>query len=226
MKIRYIGKKPSRSDTLYGSGLVWEGPGDVQSCNDHGKAKALLRHTDMFEPADSEAASLAPPAARPTTPAEPLVPELLIGTDAFGSMINFGGDRVASLGDVVAAAHRDSGLSVVEWNSLSQEERDERIGAKVDQVRKYIAAITAAPAPASEPENKDGQGDAEGSAEQAAEQAGTAIYQMLTEEGPLDLSALDKEALRRIAKEKSLNVSNNAGENTLRKRLAEAFPVA
>lgn len=70
--IRYIGKKPRKVDTVAGTGVIWNGPGDVQPVPDHA-VKVLLLHTDSWEPADVKAAAAAA-AAADKTPAEPVVP--------------------------------------------------------------------------------------------------------------------------------------------------------
>lgn len=50
-KIKYIGKKPRKVDTIAGTGIVWYGAGDVQEVPDKA-VKPLLAHTDSFVLAD------------------------------------------------------------------------------------------------------------------------------------------------------------------------------
>lgn len=243
MKIRYIGKKPQRADTLYGSGLVWSGHGDVQTCTDAAKAKLLLRHNDIFEDAD---------AVQAPAPAPAPVAMALYGSDAFGSAVQISESSVIALGDVVRAAHFESGLSVAEWNNLIQSTRDTYIASTIDRARQVAAQrkaqqqaqqqpavasqapstdavatsaqVTAAATGGDQPDGTGEQGEDQG--DESGDAAGDhPVYRMKTEAGPLDLTPLDKETLRKLCREQNLVVSNNAGENTLRRKLAEAFPV-
>lgn len=63
-KIVYVGKKPMKRDTVAGTGIVWNGPGDVQDVPDKAVA-ALLHHTDSW--ALAKGASAPPPAAAADT---------------------------------------------------------------------------------------------------------------------------------------------------------------
>jgi len=51
IKIKYMGKKPLRGDTVAGTGIVWCGYGDVQDVPDHAAPK-LLQHADVWEMVD------------------------------------------------------------------------------------------------------------------------------------------------------------------------------
>jgi len=233
MKIRYIGKKPSRADTLYGTGLVWNGHGDVQTCTDPAKAKLLLRHTDMFEPADGEP-------MREQQRVKSL--SILIGTDSLPAHVDVGGDTSVALGDLVRAAHEESGLSVEQWNELPQVDRDGAIHAVLQRAKAAVAARagqgdTASGDVGAGDGNPGGEGDqgsesgagGEGGSQPQGGQGdpdGKPQFVMATEEGPLVLDELDKETLRKIAKDLGVTVSNNAGEETLRRRLVEAHPVS
>lgn len=46
--IRYIGKKQQKVDTVAGTGVIWNGNGDVQPVPDKAAGK-LLEHTDSWE---------------------------------------------------------------------------------------------------------------------------------------------------------------------------------
>ncbi len=46
-KIKYVGIKPSRKDTVAGTGIVWTGNGDVQDVPDIAVPR-LLRHPDIW----------------------------------------------------------------------------------------------------------------------------------------------------------------------------------
>lgn len=57
MRVKYIGLKPSKTDNVAGSGIVWSGQGDVQEVPDEA-AQKLLRHPEVWcldEPADKPA---------------------------------------------------------------------------------------------------------------------------------------------------------------------------
>lgn len=248
-KIRYIGKKERRADTMYGTGLVWHGAGDVQSCEDPAKAKLLLRHTDMFEAVGEGAAPTpAPP------PGVTLADGVLYGTDSLGASIILSDLVSVSLGDVVRSAYEESGLTVQAWNALAQPERDKLILTVVTRAKAFVAQAkvnTRAPAPdaAGQPAAGSQQGEESSTQGSAAGEAGssaatgnsgssgdeggdgggqgdqTVVYRMASENGPINLNNLDKDTLRRLAKSVNLTVSNNAGEDTLRRKLAEAFPV-
>jgi hypothetical protein len=46
-KIKYVGSKPSRQDTVAGTGIVWHGNGDVKEVPDLAVPR-LLRHPDIW----------------------------------------------------------------------------------------------------------------------------------------------------------------------------------
>ena len=48
--IRYVGRRSWYTDGLYGTGLVWHGPGDIQPITDADKARRMARnHPDAYE---------------------------------------------------------------------------------------------------------------------------------------------------------------------------------
>lgn len=49
--------------------------------------------------------------------------DMLLGTNCLPAMLTIGSEQV-QLGTVVARAHRDSGLTVDQWNNQSAEESD------------------------------------------------------------------------------------------------------
>lgn len=56
MQIEYVGTKPSRTDTVAGTGIVWNGQGDVKDVPDAVAGK-LLYHTDIWRRADAKPAN-------------------------------------------------------------------------------------------------------------------------------------------------------------------------
>ena len=48
--IRYVGRRSWYADGLYGTGLMWHGPGDIQPVADISKAQRMARnHPDIYE---------------------------------------------------------------------------------------------------------------------------------------------------------------------------------
>ena len=48
--IRYLGRRSWYTDGLYGTGLIWHGPGDIQPLADIDKARRMARnHPDVYE---------------------------------------------------------------------------------------------------------------------------------------------------------------------------------
>lgn len=70
--------------------------------------------------------------------------EVLLGSDVHDASYDIGGVTHA-LGDLVAAAHKDSGLSAQEWNEL---EGETRAGLIDEQLDKLADAVSAPPASA------------------------------------------------------------------------------
>lgn len=152
---------------------------------------------------------------------------------------------------MVRSAYEESGLTVQAWNALAQPERDKLILTVVTRAKAFVAQAKVntqvpGPADAGQPAAGSQQGEASSTQGSAAGEAGssaatgnngssgdeggeqgdqTVVYRMASENGPINLNNLDKDTLRRLAKSVNLTVSNNAGEDTLRRKLAEAFPV-
>ena len=59
----------------------------------------------------------------------------LIGSEVLPENITLHGRKKISLGDLVAAAFDDSGISAEEWNALSDDDREGRINAKLDALK-------------------------------------------------------------------------------------------
>lgn len=56
----------------------------------------------------------------------------LFGSDSHPATIEIGDEKIP-LGEIVSAAHEESGLSVKEWNELPGEERDQLVQAEIDR---------------------------------------------------------------------------------------------
>lgn len=59
------------------------------------------------------------------------LPASLIGSNKFDASYVIG-EKTVSLGDLVAGAHKDSGLSVGQWNALPEDQRDAMIQAQLE----------------------------------------------------------------------------------------------
>lgn len=93
--------------------------------------------------------------------------EALYGSSILPAQIDVGLDSPVALGDVVAIAHRDSGLTAAEWNDEPEDARERRLQAVVDVMRAsnvghvsadaqldldFVAEVLGEAAPAEEPE--------------------------------------------------------------------------
>lgn len=74
-------------------------------------------------------ATLAPPSPPPPAGKEP--PAALYGSSTLPAQIDLGAGRIVTLGDVVRAAFDVSLLTIDEWNSLSEDDRDARLNALI-----------------------------------------------------------------------------------------------
>lgn len=63
----------------------------------------------------------------------------LVGSENFDDEIELAEGNTVPLGDVVARAHKDSELSVEEWNALEVTERDDLIEEAVEAMRGELA---------------------------------------------------------------------------------------
>lgn len=64
--------------------------------------------------------------------------ETLIGSGVQPSTVALNDSVSMALGDIVARAHRDSGVTVAEWNGLAQDERERLIQATIDDLRAVL----------------------------------------------------------------------------------------
>ncbi len=102
------------------------------------EAYRLYRGTPAAAPVSAPAPKPAVVAAPVTTP-EPDAPEILLGSDSHPASFEIHG-KVYALGDIVAAAHKASGLDVAEWNELDAESRAGLIDDELDKLDEAGAA--------------------------------------------------------------------------------------
>lgn len=79
-----------------------------------------------------------------TAPATPASIETLLGSSILPSLIEIGEDNI-QLGEIVAAAHQASGLSVDDWNALNSDDRELRLQAEIDRRRAELVKPAEAP---------------------------------------------------------------------------------
>lgn len=135
--IKYIGKKDVSHDNVAGTGTIWYGNGDVQMVPEEAAPK-LLHHSGSWELAEAPKGK-AKAAATPKLDDVP-PPAGLLGTDKLPSLVDIADGQQAQLGDVVAGAHKESGLTAEEWNELEQDERDALIEDHLEALRQAFTA--------------------------------------------------------------------------------------
>lgn len=145
VRVQYIGEKPLKEDNVAGTGVVWHGKGDVQTVPGAAWPR-LAVHTavwQLFNGEDSGTSrtlATAPtpgPVPAPTPAQAPSDTGILYGAD-MPAQIDIDGAQI-QLGLVVAAAHRESGLSTDAWNALSEEDRKAQIEAVIELARQEAA---------------------------------------------------------------------------------------
>lgn len=99
---------------------------------------------------------------------------VLLGSGVLPAMVNIAEGKDVQLGDVVAEAHKASGLSVEEWNELPESERDEKLNAAIEAMR------AAESAPGAEKENATGARVLGAVIDQESEPPGGWCYPVLT----------------------------------------------
>ena len=119
MRIKYVGKKPTKQDNVAGTGKVWVGAGDVHEIPDE-DAALLLKHPDVWaEAAAAEPEPLPPAETEPRWVLEPLSDEaapVVLDTMTDAEIRKFG---------------RDIGLTVA--NTLKGDELREYVYGQVQQ---------------------------------------------------------------------------------------------
>lgn len=73
--------------------------------------------------------------------------ETLLGSSVLPAMVDIAPGKSVQLGNVVARAHKASGLSVDEWNALTAEDREARLAETVEAWKTEAAAPKPAKAP-------------------------------------------------------------------------------
>lgn len=75
------------------------------------------------------------------TPEKPIEAhiETLLGSSVLPSMIDLGEGPNVQLGTVVARAHKESGLTISDWNALTDEARETLLAETVDAMKAEIA---------------------------------------------------------------------------------------
>lgn len=77
--------------------------------------------------------------AEVTPVADPV--EMLYGSSVLPSMIQLAEGNEVPLGAVVIRAHKESELSIAEWNALEADDREARLAEMVETMKSEIAAI-------------------------------------------------------------------------------------
>lgn len=95
----------------------------------------------------SAANAAATMATRPVTD-DPVSVDTLLGSSILPALIEIG-DAQVQLGEIVAAAHQKSGLSLEDWNALEDAARELLLDA---EIKRRLAALEPASKPAAEPD--------------------------------------------------------------------------
>ncbi|WP_159953054.1 hypothetical protein [Rhizobium sp. 18065] len=77
--------------------------------------------------------------------------ETLLGSNILPSMVPISDTISVQLGEVVARAHSESGLSIEDWNAQSDEDREAALSLTVEAMQIEAAPPAPAPEPAPEP---------------------------------------------------------------------------
>lgn len=110
--------------------------------------------------------------AEPEKPIEAHI-ETLLGSSVLPSMVEIGPEISVQLGEVVARAHTESGLSIADWNAMADDAREALLAATVEAMKAENAPVQPEPEPeaVAEPEMPDapGLGDDAGEAQPEAD---------------------------------------------------------
>lgn len=201
-KVRYIGKKDQRADTVAGTGIVWLGYGDEREVPDAAVPR-LLKHPDVWELVELTASQTG--LVNTTNPTAALSSvEILVGTSKQPAHIDIGGEQV-QLGTVVSLAFKASGATVAQWNAPDAQEArdwaiDEQIKFMSGQAEKAAADKLAGEKPAAV-EKAEAPVEASGQVEQPPADDATPKHEPLTAE---QLAAFDDAAVRKLAELRGL----------------------
>lgn len=106
--------------------------------------------------------------------------ETLLGSSVLPSLVDIGLDAPVQLGEIVSAAHAESGLSIEAWNALPDADREQRLADAVEAMKAAVAAgaklstNTEGASTAGEPAGKPDGSTEGGAAEPAAKGAAAA----------------------------------------------------
>lgn len=95
--------------------------------------------------------------AEPEKPIEAHI-ETLLGSSVLPPMVEIGPDISVQLGEIVARAHTESGLSIADWNAMANDEREALLAATVDAMTAEHAPKQTEPEAEAEPEAPDALG--------------------------------------------------------------------
>ncbi len=159
----------------------------------------------------------------------------LIGSSVQPSIVSLTGNKTVPLGEVVAAAHRASGLSVEEWNELQGDEREALISSMVTTMEREAEEEEAAEmerirkaAELEEQQSKEkAAAEAEAKAKAEADAKAAAEAAKFTLLGPtgesIDLKTYDDAALRDFAKTYSVPVPSKLKGDALRQLIVDTL---
>lgn len=148
----------------------------------------------------------------------------LIGSSVQPSTVSLTGSKTVALGDVVAAAHRASGLSVEEWNELQDDEREALISNMVTTMENEAEQ---AEADEMEAIRLKAEQDAQAAAQaekEAAEAAAAAKFTLVAgDQTVIDLKAMDDAALREFAKKYEVTLPQKIKGDQIRQVIIDAL---
>lgn len=82
-----------------------------------------------------KASRSAPRGAKHKDAQAPADPETLLRSSVLPALVEIAPGKTVQLGEIVAKAHENSGLSIEEWNALLDADRDARLAAVVDALK-------------------------------------------------------------------------------------------
>lgn len=152
----------------------------------------------------------------------------LIGSNIQPTTISLTGSKTVPLGEVVAAAHRASGLSLEEWNELQGDEREAMISSMVGQMEVEAEAHEAAEMEALR--IKAEEDEAALAAKQKAEQeaAEAAKFTLIAQDkSVIDLKPMSDTKLREFAKTYGVDLPPGIKGDAIRQVIVDKLaPVA